>query len=235
MKYCILILFLFFTVSLQSQISDKKFKFYSDSLNFAQAKKKANEDLKKGIYRAYLFRQGKGYSKTFQKILEKDFGIIVLLFQSCLKNNEPSFIDYYNNISIPIIMEKFGDNIFEKTRLKAEKLDKLGKGERNSNYPNGHRELMKFIYCQLDNEILKKHKSKKDYPTPTVTLYISKEGKAYNQKIEFCKDENVIKEIKRIVKLIPTFEYATKNGKPVESVTYFPIHFHKKWKIKTCR
>jgi len=227
-KYYIQILLLFFVINLQSQNSTISF----DSLSCERAKFLVQNDLEKGIYRAYLRRKGEGYSKTFEKILKEDFGIEALLFQSCSKEY---FIDCYNEISIPLIQTKFGEDIFEKARLKAKELDDSGRGERNAKYPNGKKELIKFIYCQLDLELLKKYKSKKNYPIPTVTLYISKEGKVYDQKIEFCQDERIIKEIKRIVQLLPTFQNATKGGKPAEATRCLPIHFHRKWKRKNCR
>ena len=99
-----------------------------------------------------------------------------------------SLLECYSEISVPIIKAKFGKNIFEETKLKAIKLDESGKGERKFKFSNGSQELISFIYCHLDDELLKQYKAKKD-PIPKITLYISEKVKVYDQKIEFCDDK----------------------------------------------
>ncbi len=228
-NYFIQIIVLLLTTILISQNSSENRNL--DSLFCVEAKTKANSDLKNGDYKAYLIKKDKGHSKTFERILQEEYGIKILLYQSCF---EEVFLECYSEISVPIIKAKFGKNIFEETKLKAIKLDESGKGERRVKFPNGRQELISFIYCHLDDKLLKQYKSK-NYPIPKITLYISEKGKVYDQNIEFCDDEIIINEIKRIVGLIPKFEYATTNGKPIKSKEHLSIHFHKKWKRKTCR
>jgi len=237
-RFYILIIVLSFGIIVNAQNSNDElgFEMEMDSTIIGKdmcetAKNMAKRDIVNGRYAAFFHGYRGNNSQTFERLMVRKYGVYASRTGLC---SGDEFLSCYSKISIPIIKEKFGEDIFEKTRLEAIELDKQGKGDRDARHEKGWSEFVKFFYCELDNEFIKQYKSKKDYPAPTLTLNVNKEGKIYDSTIEFCEDEKVEKEINRIINKLPKIQPATEDGKAIEDKIIFCLHVNRKWKKKTC-
>jgi len=186
----------------------------------------AKADYSKGIFRTYIF--GLTSSFTFGKLLKDEYGIDAIYWGDIVDER----FDCYSIFMDEKIKEKFGNDIFDKVAKKSQQLDSLGKGDRQSEFPGGETELMKFIYCNLDL-------TKANYPE-------NKKGKVYLQfaidtigrpvdiKVMTSSNEDYSKEAIRIINLMPIWITATQNGKPIKEKWNLPILFDNDWKEKHC-
>ncbi|KAA3437928.1 hypothetical protein [Rufibacter hautae] len=194
------------------------------------AQKAAQRDISNNKYKLVLRNDGQGKSKTFSRILLKKYNIHCLVVDG--KTSE--FYDCYSSYVIPIIKIKFGEDIFERTKLEAKNLDKLGKGDRDVTYSKGYAGLIKLIYCEMDEKLIKKFNIK-DYPIPYVTLFVNEAGEIYKNKIEFMANLEAEVELLRIISTFPKLEPATYDGIAINGTISFPVHFNKKYIKKYCR
>ncbi len=238
-KYLAITLSLIVGINLhaQSSLDELAFELQLDSFVVAEslcetAKNMAQKDIENGRYAAFFHGYRANNSNTFERLMLRKYGVYALRTGWCSGDD---FLSCYSEVSIPVIKEKFGEDIFEKTKIEALELDRSGKGDREAFYHEGWFEFIKIFYCEMDDELLGKYKSRKNYPTASVTLHVDIEGNLHSPEVVFCDDQKVISEIKRIARKLPKFEPATEDGIPVEDKLTFGVKFHKKWKRKTCR
>ncbi len=194
------------------------------------AKNIARSDIENGRYAAFLHGLDGDNSLTFERLMIRKYGVYAYHTGLCMGDE---FMSCYSEISIPLIKERLGEDIFERTNLEAIELDKEGKGDREAFYKNGQSEFVKLFHCELENEWLKQYKSKKDRPTFLLTLKVDKEGIIFDSNIESFEDEKVTKEVNRIIEILPLLQPATEDGKTIEGEISFFLDLHKKW--KRCR
>jgi hypothetical protein len=173
----------------------------------------AKSDIEKGYFVCFFHGYRSTSSMTFERLMIRKYGVYAFRTGSCL-GGEPE--DCYNSISIPVIKEKFGTGIFNKTMREADSLDKIGLGDRQTYYSGGRNKFRKIIYQEIDSKIVKQYGPKDDFPWPTVTFHVDENGKIYDCGIQFCENQVVIDEINRILPKLPQMEYATQDGIPIK-------------------
>ncbi len=186
----------------------------------------AKADFSNGILRTYLF--GLTHSFTFGKILKDDYGIDVI-YWGCIVDEK---WDCYSKYMDERIKEKYGKDIFEKVAKKSWQLDSLGMGDRQSTFPGGERELMKFVYCTLDLEKAKYSDDKKG--RVNLQFSIDTDGKVTDIKVVKGLNADYNSEAIRIMSLMPKWTSETQNGKAVKKTWYLPIVFDNDWRQKHC-
>ena len=166
---------------------------------------------------------------TFERLMVRKYGVHTFRTGSCTGGE---LEDCYSSISIPVIEEKFGADVFEKTMREADSLDRIGLGDRETYYAGSWKKFKKLIYREFDSKILKQFGPKDDYPCPTLTLHVDETGKIYDCSFRFCDNQTVIDEVNRIIPNLPQMVFATNDGKAVKDSIIFglPIHRRAKWK-----
>jgi hypothetical protein len=103
--------------------------------------------------------------------------------------------------------------------------------EENPQFPGGEKELMKFIYCNLNLDSLKIEDSK----AVIMSFIIDNNGQVLDIKVNRGISETLDNEAIRIVSLMPNWIPGKKNGKPVKSSYNLPIFFNKEKKEGNCQ
>ncbi|MBP6459867.1 MAG: energy transducer TonB, partial [Crocinitomicaceae bacterium] len=98
-------------------------------------------------------------------------------------------------------------------------------------FPGGEKELMKFIYCNLNLASLKIDESK----IVIISFIIDNNGQVLDIKVNRGISETLDNEAIRIVSLMPNWTPGKKNGKPVKSRYNLPIYFDKEKKERNCQ
>jgi len=186
----------------------------------------AKVDFSDGILRTYIF--GLTNSFTFGKILKNDYGIDAVYWGDIVDERW----DCYSKFMDQKIKEKFGDDIFENALKKSQQLDSLGKGDRQSEFPGGEIELMKFIYCNLD--LTKANYSESKKGRVYLQFSIDTTGRPTDIKVMKTPNEDYSKEAIRLVNLMPRWTIATQNGIAIKQQWNLPIVFDNDWKEKHC-
>ena len=186
----------------------------------------AKADYSKGILRTYIF--GLTNSFTFGKLLKDEYGIEAV-YWGCIVDET---WDCYSKFMDEKIKKKFGNDIFETVAKKSQQLDSVGKGDRQSTFPGGEAELMKFVYCHLDltNANYSERKKGKVY----LQFTIDTTGRPVDIQVKKTPNEDYSKEAIRIINLMPDWTTATKNGKTIQQTWNLPIVFDDDWKKERC-
>ncbi|OWY25482.1 hypothetical protein C7N43_36880 [Sphingobacteriales bacterium UPWRP_1] len=206
--------------------------FYFCNYSFAQTDEcqigtdSAKADYSKGILRTYVF--GLTNSFTFGKLLKDEYGIEAV-YWSCIVDEQ---WDCYSKFMDEKIKTKYGDDIFEKVAKKSQQLDSLGKGDRQSAFPGGEMELMKFVYCNLNLDKANYSENKKG--RVYLQFAIDTTGRPVDIKVMKTPNEDYSQEAIRIINLMPNWTTATQNGKTIKQQWNLPIVFDNVWKQKHC-
>lgn len=186
----------------------------------------AKADYSKGILRTYIF--GLTNTFTFGKLLREDYGIETI-YWGCIVDERR---DCYSNFMDEKIKAKFGNDIFEKVAKKAQQLDSIGKGDRESVFPGGETALMKFVYCNLD--LTKANYSESKKGKVYLQFVIDTTGRPTEIKVIKTPNEDYSQEAIRLISLMPNWTTATQNGKTFKQKWHLPIVFDNDWKEKYC-
>lgn len=186
----------------------------------------AKSDYSKGILRTYIF--GLTNTFTFGKLLKDEYGIEVV-YWGCIVEEK---WDCYSKFMDEKIRAKFGDDIFEKASKKSHQIDSAGNGDRQSEFPGGEMELMKFVYCNLD--LTKANYSESKKGRVYLQFAIDSTGRPVDIKVMKTPNEDYSKEAIRLVNLMPNWTSATQNGKTIKQQWNLPIVFDNDWKEKHC-
>lgn len=187
----------------------------------------AKVDYANGILRTYIF--GLTNSFTFGRILKNDYGIDAVYWGDIVDERWKC----YSKFTDQKIKEKFGDDIFENAFKKSQQLDSLGKGDRQSKFPGGEIELVKFIYCNLD--LTKANYSETKKGKVYLQFSIDTTGKPIDLRVMKTPNEDYSKEAIRLVNLMPSWTIATQNGIAIEQQWTLSIVFDNDWKQKHCQ
>ena len=186
----------------------------------------AKADYSKGILRTYIF--GLTNTFTYGKLLKDEYGIEAI-YWGCIVDERR---DCYSKFMDEKIKAKFGDDIFKKAAKKSQQIDSIGKGDRQSAFPGGERELMKFVYCNLDLKKANYTESKKG--RVYLQFVIDATGRPADIKVMKTVNEDYSKEAIRLINLMPNWTTATQNGKTIKQQWNLPIVFDNDWKEKHC-
>ncbi len=187
----------------------------------------ARVDFSKGILRIYIF--GLSNSFTYGKLLKDEYGIDAIYWGDIVDER----LDCYSKFMDEKIKEKFGNDIFDKVAKKSQQLDSTGKGDRQSEFPGGHMELMKFVYCNLD--LTNANYSKNEKGKVYLQFEIDTTGLPVNVKVLKSPNLDFSEEAIRIINLMPNWITATQNGKPIKEKWNLPIVFDSELIEKYCR
>jgi hypothetical protein len=186
----------------------------------------AKVDFSNGILRIYIF--GLSNSFTYGKLLKDQYGIDVIYGGDIVDERWNCYSIFMNEK----IKEKFGNDIFDKVAKKSQQLDSAGKGDRQSEFPGGQMELMKFVYCNLD--LTKVNYSKNETGKVYLQFEIDTIGLPINIKVMKSPNLDYSEEAIRIINLMPNWITATHNGKPIKEKWNLPIVFDNEWIEKYC-
>lgn len=186
----------------------------------------AKADYSKGILRIYVF--GLTDSFTFGRILKEDYGIEVL-YQGCMVDER---LGCYSTFMIEKLKQRFGDDLIKKAIIKSKQLDSLGKGDRQSIFPGGSTELVKFVYCNLD--LIKTKYSVHKKAKVFLRFAIDTTGRPVDISVMKTPNEDYSKEAIRLVSIMPNWIPATKNGTRIQQIWNLPIAFDNYEKEKYC-
>ncbi|OFY67764.1 MAG: hypothetical protein A3H98_12300 [Bacteroidetes bacterium RIFCSPLOWO2_02_FULL_36_8] len=187
----------------------------------------ANADFQKGIYKIYI--SGLQSSTTFGQILKEEYGIDAI-YSGCLFDEK---LDCYSKFMHTKIKEKFGQDIFEKITKKAELVDICGGCDKQAVFSGGEKELMKFIYCNLD--LKKANYSENNTGVIFLSFVIDTTGVVTGIKIIKGLIPPYDKEVIRVAGLIPKWTPAIKNEKSIIQQKILQIKFDSKTKEIHCR
>lgn len=92
-----------------------------------EGQKDAREDIKAGTLKLKTLGLPAKWFREWQEILLQGYGVRVEMVDGCVVSDEEmDYAEGYNSISEAEIKSRFGANIFEKTKKKAEATQRLG-------------------------------------------------------------------------------------------------------------
>jgi len=143
----------------------------------------------------------------------------------------------YNQVMREKLKEKFGNYAFERIERKVDSLYQIGLGDKEAKFGVGDSELLKYIYCNLEDHLLSSDKM--EVPIVVIQISISEEGKVDNQQILFRnkfaeQDGRYENKAIELIKSMPDWVPAIENRKKVRSGYNIPIRFAKEMKNKNC-
>ncbi|GAB3830133.1 hypothetical protein GCM10028895_45790 [Pontibacter rugosus] len=138
----------------------------------------------------------------------------------------------YNKVMYELIKQKYGKNAFERIDTKVDSLFKLGLGDRDVKFKGGDEGLMKYIYCNLSDSLLKEDS---EAPLIVVSLVIDEQGKIEESEILFKRnieqDEALYDEVvEQLVEKMPDWTPASHNKVAIKQRYTIPIKFSRKSK-----
>jgi hypothetical protein len=226
MKVTLLSILILLTSNLYSQTLEPNFDCESGTIS-------ANNDLKKGLFRfIYYGFHPPDMSNTFSTILEKNFGILVE-YPGC--RAFPNY-DCYNKVMMKAIEERFGTQLFDSIQQISYFLDSSGLGDRPPLFDIDdfwdYASLDSFIYCNLD--FSKIDYDTADHPKIKVKFIVGKDGQLSNFKITDSASNKCNIEALRVVKMMPRWLHATRDGLPIEDYAIIEIIFSTRKKRQHC-
>jgi len=142
----------------------------------------------------------------------------------------------YNEIIETKLKAKYGEHVFERINQKVDSLYKIGLGDRNAEFKGGQDELLKHIYCNIKEGLLKEESQKM---TIIAQLIINEKGKT---KIDTLRLRNISEnetsiyksEVKELIDKMPNWIPAIQNKEKIKNSYIIPIRFSKQAKLKNC-
>lgn len=198
-----------------------------------KGKRKAEKDYQNDDWGLYLenAQQGPRFN-TWVRLIREAYNLNIKRNLSYKEGN------CYNQIMIEKIKAKFGEDIFETITNQLDSLYEIGLGDRNAAFKGGEKELLKYIYCNIDDNLLSENSD--EIPRIIVQISIDEKGKVMNEGIrhknKFAKtNDSYEAETNEIINNMPDWIPAIENKKTVPFKAYnLPIIFGKKMKNKDC-
>ena len=195
-----------------------------DQDNCERGQAQAFSDIKKGNLGLNFYGLPSPEFYTWQSIIVSKLQLKIFL-GGCVESVEGHC---YNEIMEKHIRERYGDQVFGQILDTVNRLYEEGMGDRDAKFGMDESDLQKYIYCQLNSELL----SSIDHAIPIVVaqLNIDRTGKPHLEKIVFrnihalsdCRYEN---EVMCLVEQMPNWEPAIENRKHVNSRYAIPVLF----------
>lgn len=145
----------------------------------------------------------------------------------------------YQQIMTSKIKEKFGKDIFERITYQVDSLYAIGLGDKNPEFKGGEKELLKYIYCNIPDDLLSENSE--DIPIIIFQISIDEEGKVINQGIRHKNklaqkvNETYEKKATEIINNMPDWIPAIENKQAIFFKTfYIPIKFEQEMKDSNC-
>jgi len=236
MKFSIqmFLLILFSSNSCQNKTcKNKNPKFDRITINGCErGKKEAIQDIDLDDLGYYFFGDPSPRYNTWMRTIKKEF---------LLKTKGGGGIFFeegkcYNDVMRNNIKKKFGVNAFERINEKVDSLYHVGLGDRHAEFIGGQKELIKFLYCEINESFLS---DKENNYLIIAQLNINNIGiprvdtlRLHN--IPKSEYSNYKKETKRIISLMPSWNPAIVNKATIESKFILPIKFTNQAKMENC-
>lgn len=240
MKSTLLLLILFFlfgckeSKSLQDNTPKKKQNRQMDE-RCKKGEQEAKNDLENNDWGLYFYgRTGPRYN-TWLRLIRKEYQLKVK-GGGDISSKEG---DCYNRIMIKKIKEKYGADAFEKITTKVDSLYAIDLGDRTAKYKGGEKALLKYIYCNIPDDVLVENNEA--IPRIIFQVSIDKDGHVINKGIirknKFAEtNERYTKVAIEIINKMPKWIPAIENEKNIAVHSYYiPFKFEKKLKDKNCR
>ena len=233
--YILACIFLCYSAHSQS-IEDFVFDFEIDSTVFGEdacttAANLARRDFQSGKYAAFFHGYRPNSSLSFERVMLRDYGIYAMRTGLCTGDE---FLTCYSEVSIPLIKERFGAEIFNIAYKKARMLDSIGEGDRSAVSPEDMEVIEKLFYCNITTETIKNNTSRKIYPKPYLTFEVTSAGEIIHFQVSNCENEELVNEIKIISTQLPKVQYATSDGEAIIGKHSLYLHLNRKRKKDIC-
>lgn len=142
----------------------------------------------------------------------------------------------YNETMEIKLKAKYGEHVYERINQKVDSLYEIGLGDRNAEYTGGQDALLKHIYCNLKDDLLKEENQKLII---IAQLIINEQGKT---KIDTLRLRNISEEeiliykseVKKLIDRMPNWIPAIQNKEEIKNKYTIPIKFSKQEKLKNC-
>lgn len=196
-------------------------------------KKEAEIDINNNDLGFYFYGLQNPKFNTWVRLMREEYGLKVKGGGDIIDEEG----ECYNQVMREKIKEKFGKDAFERIENKLDSLYELGLGDREPEFVGGQSELMKYIYCNIEDKLLVE---KKDIPIIVIQIIIVKDGMVINKGIvyknKFAKENDKYKaKAIELIEQMPSWMPAIENLKAVDSGIYsIPIKFEKEMKNKIC-
>ena len=146
-------------------------------------------------------------------------------------------LDCYNEVMYQKILDKYGQDAFERIESMLDSLYQIDEGDRTALFVGGEDELLKYIYCDIDDQLLS-HKVKKA-PLILLRFTIDQDGslaeKTIVRKYNLPENEQPYVTIAlRKMEEMPKWKPAIIDARPTEVDYHLPIKFNKMTKVKAC-
>ncbi len=250
-KFFFVFISFFWTTFSNAQDSTEVVSFFESDLSkyggMYWFSENGEEECLKGIWRAWTDVQDSNfhvshwglldlnsYERTmlYFAILEENYGIIGT-HKGCVIKPESSC---YNAFMMYKIGEIFGKDIFEKTWLKTDSLWASGVVDKEAEFPGGFEEFRKFVSCNI--RLLDENKGgdgvRKSVKIMAEIDAIGKVSSYYFFDKNFINTDYEV-EINRLIKLIPNWNPAIRDKRPIVSKTEITFLFDEKMVEYYCK
>lgn len=204
----------------------------SQSDNCKKGKLDAIKDFENGQLGYYFFGHPNPEFNTWVRIIKEEYNITTkgggdIIFEEG---------ECYNDIMEIKLKAKYGEHVFDRINQKVDSLYEIGLGDRNAEYTGGEDALLKHIYCNLKDDLLKEENQKLII---IAQLIINEQGKT---KIDTLSLRNISEEeipiykseVNKLIDKMPNWIPAIQNKEEIENRYTIPIKFSKQEKLKNC-
>ena len=214
--------------------NDKNIETINTNNECEKGRRAAEKDSENGDLVLYLenVRPGLRFN-TWRRLIQEEYHLKIKGDLSYKAGN------CYRQTMNSKIKEKFGEDIFERITHQLDSLYAIGLGDKNPKFKGGEKELLKYIYCNIPDDLLSENGE--DIPIIIVQISIDETGKVINQGIKhknkFAKkaNERYDKKTAEIINNMPDWIPAIENKQAIFFKTfYLPIKFEQEIKDSTC-
>ena len=202
---------------------DLKNPFLQDSITVTSDKcqkeiNRADLDFEKNLFVIQL-EKPVPFTDTQQKILFELYGVHSSFSTGLFAPN----YDCYNFHLKTLAKSKWRHDIFRKSKLIADSLDKIGLGDRQVEFKNGSDELMALLRANISEKSRMKLKHDR-LKTLFIKVYISEKGTAENVRIVNSINHGDVEiEILAVVKDKQLWTPKTDDGKAIKTWIIYPV------------
>ncbi len=143
----------------------------------------------------------------------------------------------YNAVMYERIKEVYGQDAFDKIERMVDSLYHIDQGDRSAQYDGGKEALLRYIYCNIDDELLVDEVKKA--PLVIMQFTIEEDGHIENlgivRRYRIPEDGQTYESVALdLINQMPDWKPSIQNGKGASTKYHLPIKFSKATKSKTC-
>lgn len=190
----------------------------------SQYKQAYEDDKDSGLVKVYE-AGARDWSKTYARLMKANYNVEIIETDMFGLLRE---MHCYNTFSIPYIKDQFGDSVFVKTTIEANRLDAAGLGDRLPSFIIDSKVYETFFYERIDPELYKSYL--KAYPKLQIYchLYIDSTGRVTDLHESSVKGKPLDKALIEVAKELPFLANpALEDAQPTNGVLQLFLYFSK--------